>query len=66
MKLGNEHRTAVKALTIAEPFVFKEQAVNKIKCTSSERGRGWAANNQELITAGSKPGIKIWVTKHSS
>lgn len=66
MKLGNEHQTAVKALTIAEPFVFKEQAVNKIKCTSTERGRGWAANNKDLITAGGKPGIKIWVTKHSS
>lgn len=64
MKLGNEHQTAVKALTVAEPFVF--EAINKINCTSTERGRGWTANNQGLISAGGKPGIKIWVTKHSS
>jgi len=65
MKLGNEHQTAAKALTISEPFVFEEQVVSKIKCTSTER-RGWAANNQDLITTGGKPGMKIWVTKLSS
>lgn len=35
MRLGNEHRRA-----IAEPFVFKEQVANKMKCVSTERRRG--------------------------
>lgn len=38
MKLGNEHQTAVKALTVAEPFLFKEKVVNKIKCTFTDGG----------------------------